>query len=282
MKNRMWQALNRFNNPSIRIIFFVLMLLLTVGIGIANWITGRYITLFLLYIFPVMFATWKVNLKAGFTLSVIASVMDYIQDINLKPEAQYTLLLTSTLMHFIFLCLIAYGGWKITLLIRDLDTMATKDSLTDILNHRGFIRFGKLEFKRISRASQPVSILYLDIDNFKRVNDFLGHQEGDKLLRDIADIIGSQIRETDTFGRLGGDEFAIILPNTDKKNARALGEKIHSIVAKIQFKKPMTISVSIGITTFFPPLPTLYRSIDAADRLMLKVKQAGKNAILQE
>jgi diguanylate cyclase (GGDEF)-like protein len=133
-----------------------------------------------------------------------------------------------------------------------LKEMAVKDALTGIINRKGFQGFIQKEFHSAKRYHRPLSLIMIDVDNFKKINDSLGHQAGDVVLRELAGCLMGSIRQADIVSRYGGDEFVILLPNTDIKQAEMLSKRVLSDVGKHVFEwesKKLNIKISCGIST---------------------------------
>lgn len=161
---------------------------------------------------------------------------------------------------------------------------AISDGLTGLFNHAYFKRFFELEIKRSLRQKHPISLLLLDLDNFKQVNDRLGHLTGDRVLVEVAKAIKNTVREVDFAARYGGEEFAVILPYADMETARDVAERIrqaiytntglHGSKTRIQ-----PISASIGIALFPDDGLDIEVLIRKADEMMYLAKQCGKNQV---
>ena len=161
--------------------------------------------------------------------------------------------------------------------------LADRDPLTGFYNHR-FLheRLGE-EVVRSQRARRPLSVLMLDLDDFKLVNDTFGHLFGDRVLTFAAELIRSTLRVTDVAARYGGDEFAVILPETDAADARRTAERILEAFRDRPFvgeqRGPVPLAVSIGVATFPDEGRTGTELIAAADAALYGVKRAGGRGI---
>jgi diguanylate cyclase (GGDEF)-like protein len=166
-----------------------------------------------------------------------------------------------------------------------LEEEATVDEKTGLANYRVFYKKLREEWERSERYKLPLSIVMLDLDDFKRVNDSLGHQAGDRVLREFAMLVSGGARGTDLAARYGGEEFAMILPHTDRERAEHVAERIRAAVADFTFLEPdqrLRVTVSAGAATFAPGLPiaSAEQLVAAADRALYAAKNAGKNQVV--
>lgn len=166
--------------------------------------------------------------------------------------------------------------------LKQLKEASTTDGLTGLYNHRAFLDRLEQEFHRARRYGSNLSILLIDLDDFKKVNDSLGHLAGDEVLKQIGKILKENVRSSDFVARYGGDEFVIILPETSEHEAYAVGEKLRKTVEKYDLKvnsSTVRLSLSIGISTLGPEHRSYFDLIEEADRAMYEAKQSGKNTI---
>lgn len=162
---------------------------------------------------------------------------------------------------------------------QDIEKLARTDSLTGLWNRRHFEEVAEAEIARARRYGTPLSLLILDADHFKRVNDRFGHQQGDTVLREIAELVSTQIRRSDVLCRWGGEEFMILAPATGGDQAAAMAEKIRGTVAGYGFTAigTMTVSVGVGQLTGHDDTDTWLRRVDAA---LYDAKQRGRNRVM--
>ena len=157
--------------------------------------------------------------------------------------------------------------------------IARLDPLTGLFNGRAFREAVSAELARLSRHGGELSLAYLDADGFKQVNDTLGHSEGDKVLRVVAETLVEVMRRTDTIGRIGGDEFVVLLPESSTGDAQTALLKAHGELAEAMTRNRWRVTFSIGAITINDGSMTVDDLINRADRLMLQVKRAGKNGL---
>lgn len=150
------------------------------------------------------------------------------------------------------------------------------DPLTNISNWRGFSEVFNHELLRAKRALQPLTLIYFDLDNFKKLNDTYGHSTGDYLLKMVAEKTTHLIRSSDLFARLGGDEFALLLPETDYNKASSIIERIFITLHKDIAAKDWPVTISLGAMTFYDFDLSMDEMITEVDNLMYSVKKAGK------
>ncbi|MBN2402377.1 MAG: GGDEF domain-containing protein [Spirochaetes bacterium] len=159
--------------------------------------------------------------------------------------------------------------------------LARIDPLTSIANSRAFYETADMEFQKARRHGFPISVLYMDLDNFKEVNDTLGHSTGDMLLKLTADALIKNIRNIDIAARLGGDEFGILLTQTGAEAAYVVAQKLKDMMKKLVQNNNWPVTLSIGIVTFLKAPDSVDEMMKKADLLMYSAKFDGKNNIKQ-
>lgn len=163
------------------------------------------------------------------------------------------------------------------------EALSVTDDLTQLYNSRYLSQVLRRETKRASRSSRPLSLLFVDLDGFKTINDTHGHLFGSRALVEAGAVIRSSARETDVVARFGGDEFALVLPDTGSEGATAVGERIRERIAEHAFLKgdglDIHLTASVGVATLPDIAATAEALIQAADEAMYYVKDRGKNGI---
>ncbi|CAK0760051.1 diguanylate cyclase [Gammaproteobacteria bacterium] len=168
--------------------------------------------------------------------------------------------------------------------IRRERAQAVRDPLTGLFNRIAYEERLAIEFQRVKRYGTPLSLMILDIDFFKRINDSYGHQAGDKVLKKIATRIAANVRDADFVGRFGGEEFVSLLPETDLTSALKVAEKIRETVESCVFRfynEPVPITISCGIAEFHPN-DTPETVFERADQALYQAKHLGRNRCCHE
>jgi diguanylate cyclase (GGDEF)-like protein len=158
-----------------------------------------------------------------------------------------------------------------------------RDGLTELFNHRHSIELLQGEFARVGRYEAGVSVIMLDIDHFKLINDAHGHQAGDAVLREVARLMREALRTVDAVGRYGGEEFLAILPHTSYQDAVQTAERVRAAIASHAFKfgeHELRITVSAGVATYpSDATDTPVALIREADKALYRAKEAGRNQV---
>ena len=164
----------------------------------------------------------------------------------------------------------------------EVQKLAITDALTGLYNRRGLFELGRHEIERTRRFGHPLSTIWVDVDNFKHINDTYGHQIGDRVLKAVAECLNKNTRDVDILGRYGGDEFAILLPETDLPVAISVAERLRKQVAGTSVTvdgSPVDVSVSIGVSKVTEEISGLEPLFKSADAAMYAAKQAGGNSV---
>ncbi len=266
---------------SLRRPWILMLAVCGVGIvGLGDYLTGYEVSMSLFYIGPIAVAAWYAGRTAGVAIAVLSCVGWYIADSAAGNEYSHPLIaLWNVLIRLGFFLI---SSLLLTALRESLlkeRHLAQRDGLTGLYGRRAFEERLEHDVALAQRAGSPVTMVYLDLDDFKTVNDSYGHAEGDRVLQSVGAALDKSIRHADTAGRLGGDEFALVLPDTDDHGAQHVISNLTREIHEAFTAGRLPVTCSIGVVTFFDP-PVSARSIlAAADALMYEVKRNGKGAI---
>jgi diguanylate cyclase (GGDEF)-like protein len=260
------------------VLIFGLGVVAMAGVAVLDVAAKGQLSFSLLYLGPIALVTWFTRRTLGYLMAVGGAAMWFVADRVGQLAYQHSTapLLNAGLRLGFFVIATA-----VVLAFRDAlqqeQLLARTDSLTGVANTRSFIEATRMELYRARRYNRPLSIVYVDLDDFKRVNDRLGHSGGDAVLRMVAQEVGRCLRAPDVIGRLGGDEFALLLPETDGEAAKAVVRNMRDRLRAAMMGSPMPVTLSIGAVTYARPPETPDELIGSADRLMYQVKAGGKD-----
>ena len=261
-------------DPRVTLVMAFLMVAL---FGYVDYLTGFEVSFSFFYLIPIAIAAWYVNARAG--LAVIAvSITAWVVSNWLAGETYSHEIIRyfNALTRLAVFVLVNELLHELKLVVSHERKESRTDHLTGISNSREFYDLATLELERARRYKHPFTVAYFDLDNFKQINDTLGHSEGDRLLKNIAQTVDGIIRKTDVFARLGGDEFVIFFPNTDQSGARSAMSKIETALGKSMQDMLPPVTLSIGVVTFRSVPVTVDRMLRQADRAMYEAKGGGK------
>jgi diguanylate cyclase (GGDEF)-like protein len=240
---------------------------------------GRRLSCLLFYLAPVALAAWWGGFPTGVLLSLAAAVLRHLARGAAGPADGPAVWLWDGAVHFGAFTLASSLVARLRLALVRERALARTDALTGVANTRTFYERARLESDRARRTRRPFTVVYLDLDNFKQVNDRLGHAAGDDLLRQVAAVLCRHTRATDLCARLGGDEFALFLPETDAAGGAALLAALQDGLRQEIARRGWPISCSIGAATFCDAPQDVEDLVRHADSLMYAVKQEGKDDV---
>ncbi|WP_224981983.1 GGDEF domain-containing protein [Geomonas agri] len=228
------------------------------------------------YLFPVSFVAWFVGARCALGLSLMACILIASHYRTFSAPAMVFDVLSNL---GVFLAAVAALA-RIRVLLDASAALCRTDPLTGAYNRRAFLEMVEYELARQQRGCCVSSLAYLDLDNFKAVNDTMGHAAGDELLKAVVDCIRANLRATDIFARMGGDEFCILLPRCNEDGARNAMAKLRAQVMAVVEENRWAVSLSIGVITIGDPACGAEDIIRKADELMYQVKGKGKDDIV--
>ncbi len=264
-----------FHERRSKLFNFAVGFLFAVLVGALEHLAGRDFTLAIFYLLPTGFTAWFAGRAGGVAISLICAVA-WIWG---RHGSLAGLISLRTFSVFGTFCIMSLLVSTIRRLLEHERAMSRTDYLTGVLNSRAFNETALVEIARMSRDHSPLTMAYLDLDNFKEINDRFGHTAGDLLLREVAGTLSGRLRKTDIVARLGGDEFAVLLPNTGQEAAQKVITYVMAQLLDAAKDADRQITCSVGVLTCATPPRTADQLITLADRLMYHAKRKGKNGI---
>ena len=242
-----------------------------------DYLTGPEASFDLFYFVPVALTAWYVGRRGGLAVAFLCATASGVADYIDGGDVVYW-------NAFVHLVVLSIFGIVLSVLRGVLDRergAARTDALTGGANRRQFFETAVAEIIRSRRYGHPFSLAILDLDNFKVVNDRMGHAEGDKVLCAVAQALHSGLRATDTVARLGGDEFAVLLPETGVEAAEVL-DKIRVRLLDEFLERGWPVTASIGAVTYRCPPEDIDAAVRDADLLLYRAKGAGRDALVHQ
>jgi len=250
-------------------------------IAFLDWATGENLAFSVFYVIPLAFATWFVSARFGYVLAVVTAptAWGYVDAANHWPHAVSPLGYWDVIVRFAFFAIIVTLLDRMQRAQRRVQAMAHIDPLTGVANWRAFEEHASVALAQIRRSGRPLTLAYVDLDDFKAVNDTFGHHEGDEVLRTVATAFEERLRTTDMVARLGGDEFALLLPETNVQAARrVLADAVQAVADAVSSR--WSVSQTIGAVTLLQPPDSVDDMVRLADGLMYEAKNAGRRRLI--
>ena len=259
---------------------FTASLLLVALLGVLDYLNGPDFSLLIFYAVPVFVAAWYAGRREGFLvcaasglawLAVAYSTSEHFS----SPFVAYWN--AGVRLGFIVLLAHVVAAFKNSLAHER--EMARTDYLTGAFNGRSFGETAAAEIARARRHAHPFSVAYIDVDDFKQINDRQGHSAGDRLLKTVADGLRHNVRDIDTVARMGGDEFAVLMPETDARAAQVAMRRTRRRLLEETRRAGWPVTISVGVVTFDHAPDSVDDLLRAADDVMYSAKRNGKNAL---
>ncbi|MBC7931751.1 MAG: GGDEF domain-containing protein [Rubrivivax sp.] len=254
---------------------------LLVGLlGVVDFLNGPDISSLIFYVIPVFLAAWHAGRRAGLLMCAASGVSwlivayattgDFSNPFIAYWNAAVRLGFMLVLVHLV-------ASFKISLTQER--ELARTDYLTGAVNGRSFTELSEVEINRARRNEHPFSVAFMDIDDFKLVNDREGHSAGNRLLQLVSDTIRQNVRTVDTVARLGGDEFAVLMPETGDEAAQVVIRRVRCELLEVVRRKGWPVTFSVGVVTWDYPPASVDDVLRASDELMYTAKRLGKNTV---
>jgi diguanylate cyclase (GGDEF)-like protein len=260
---------------------FALALGTVAVVGIADEVTGADVNVTVLYLLPIWFAAWFLGAAGGLGIALASVIAGWAADVATRsyyaprlPIQVFNLAAQLALFTVVAVAVASLrkGGNREAALART-------DSLTGLLNRRGFLEVARREIARSARSGRPLTVVLVDVDRFKEVNDVRGQDAGDHLLGGMGTALRSAMRAVDASARLGGDEFAVLLPDADIASIASVLDRLRLVLMQAAAEKAAPVTVSLGAATFSRPPASLDEMLRAAGRMLQDAKTNGGTGV---
>ena len=254
---------------------------LMVGIiGVADSVTGYEFAFSIFYILPIWAITWFTGRQLGFLASLTSAGALLGADwATGHPYSHPFLPIWNTLIRLTFFVIITALLASLKSALQREQALARTDHLTGAANSRFFYWLLEMETGRLQRYERPFTLAYIDLDNFKSVNDRFGHTTGDKVLRRVVSFLTEHLRHTDVVARVGGDEFAVLFPETGLDSAKEVVSRVRDDLLREMDKNCWPVTFSIGVITYNVAPTSIDELVKLADDEMYAVKRSSKNSV---
>lgn len=255
------------------------VVLLSLGMILVLWVADLYVSwsLLIFYLLPLMLAASFAGLAPAVCLSVLAAAGWLATDLlrfGTIPTCTHVANFVSRAALFLLFVFLESSRER---LLRKERALSHADPLTGAANVRAFAALAEREISRQGRTGGPMSLAFLDVDDFKGINDRFGHGAGDGLLCAVAGVLRGMTRDADIVARIGGDEFAVLFPETGLDELRTILSRIREALEHVALKGGWPVGFSIGAVTMTSPPNSAYALLQLADKLMYESKRGGKN-----
>ncbi len=250
-------------------------------IACLHYAAGPLFEFHLFFFIPIVIASWFTNKYFSYFIISLVIISWTLGDYLIASETLLPIaFFFNALMHAFILIYVNHLLTYIRTLLQKEAQMAREDALTQILNRRGFFEYGETAISTANRYKLPVTIIFIDLDEFKSINDTLGHKIGDQLLYQTAKVLKENIRKSDVAGRLGGDEFCLVLLNINSSQALEFSENLRNRLKECMNHHNWNTTFSMGIVSYNTVPDDFQEIIQEADKLMYQVKNKGRNGFL--
>jgi diguanylate cyclase (GGDEF)-like protein len=249
-------------------------------LGIIDYLTGFELSFSFFYLIPVTMIAWVIGRNMGLAFSALSATVWFTSNLLSGESLSSPFIgVWNTMIRFGFYAVVTILLSELRHALEEERLLASTDPLTGALNRRSFSTIAEKKMIISEVNKHPYTLVYIDLDNFKVINDSLGHAAGDMVLKAVVDTIQSQIRSSDFLTRLGGDEFAILLTDIDQEHAEIIVQRLQSSLLEKMAVNGWEITFSIGVLTVVSMPESVDKLVSLTDSLMYDVKIKGKNAI---
>ncbi|HEY9673295.1 MAG TPA: GGDEF domain-containing protein [Waterburya sp.] len=277
---RVLKKINNYLEYSHKRITFALVIFTLIFITLLDLKIKLDISFSVFYSFPIVISSWFISKEIGFLMVILSACIELLVN---SPRTSLGSLSLSVYWNFtvqiFWYLLISYLFYQLRSSLDREQELARIDDKTGVANKRLFLELSRLEVKKANRYRHPLTVVYMDIDDFEKINRELSYGIGDKILQVAAETMRANLRETDIIARIGGDEFIILLPGNGYESAQTVIYRVQKELLIIMQNNDWPVTFSIGAVTFINPPKSVEEMIQCADRLMYLVKNNGKNQL---
>lgn len=252
-------------------------------VGVLDHLTGSELSFSLFYLGSISVAAWYCGNLPGYGIALLSALIWLAADLTAGNQySQPWMSFWNSLIRFGVFVIVTALLIKLKDALDFEESLADTDQLTQLLNRRAFSERLSQETARSDRYRQVFTLAYFDLDNFKQVNDNMGHDVGDELLKLVGATLKRHTRSSDALGRHGGDEFTVLLPEVPPEAAKEALEKLHGELLSAMKAQGWPVTFSIGAISFTRPAGEIRDMLKSVDELMYQVKKHGKNGLLHK
>jgi diguanylate cyclase (GGDEF)-like protein len=249
-------------------------------LGIIDYFTGYEVSFSLFYLIPIFTVVWFTDGRMGLLLSSASALVWFIADYSAGLTYSHpSVYIWNTIIRLGFFSVVSILGSNLKKSYKLNLELVRSDYVTGAVSIRYFYELAQIEISRFQRYHRSFALAYIDLDDFKSINDRLGHSVGDRVLRVVTDSIRQQIRPSDTLARLGGDEFALLMPETSEDAAKLVISRLHSSLANEMLKNGWMVTFSVGVVICNETPKSVDDMVKIADDTMYSVKSTSKNGV---
>lgn len=257
--------------------------IMVAGLAALSSAIGSELALVVFYLAPISIAAYFVGRRHGRWIAFLSALSWTVLEAVLSPNVTTLAVgLAAFFNRAVLFLVVAELLSSLRVAFEHERELARTDSLTGIANGRAFTEQANYELLRARRYARPMTVVHLDLDGFKKVNDELGHAAGDMVLRRVAATVRDCLRRTDLVARMGGDEFAILLPETNAPAADLVITKLQGTLSQAFVEEGWSVTASFGAVTCAVAPDAVSTVLDRADRLTYRSKQQGVNQVTHE
>ncbi|WP_190464489.1 GGDEF domain-containing protein [Aerosakkonema funiforme] len=266
------------NQP--RSFLLVLSFFLVFIIGLIDYLINNDISLSIFYLIPISIATWYAGDKFGILISFTSAIAWFISNVNsiespLSSPSHYW----NASVRLGFFLTVSYLLSELKMARNREKKLVRTDPTTGVENRLAFNELASMEIKRARRYGHSFTVVYIDIDDFKNINDYGSYKLGDTVLQTLAQQLRNSVRDTDIIARMGGDEFAVLLPGIGYDTAETVIARLQQQLVHLMDENKWPATFSIGAITFLNPPESVEEIIEKSDYLMYCIKNDGKNKV---